>query len=124
MRREIVERAESCIVGRAKQWSVGGSLPTATGKHGSGTFRQLWIIRINAAARLHGLSYSKFMAGLKGAQIALDRKVLADVAVHDPEAFAQSCLPSERTSAPEWGSLIGFLCILLGRALFYTAVYW
>jgi large subunit ribosomal protein L20 len=52
-------------------------------------FRQLWIIRINAAARLHGLSYSKFMAGLKGAQIALDRKVLADVAVHDPEAFAK-----------------------------------
>jgi len=52
-------------------------------------YRQLWIIRINAAARLHGLSYSKFMAGLKGAQIALDRKVLADVAVHDPEAFAK-----------------------------------
>jgi large subunit ribosomal protein L20 len=52
-------------------------------------FRQLWIIRINAAARLHGLSYSKFMAGLKGAQIALDRKVLADVAMHDPEAFAK-----------------------------------
>jgi large subunit ribosomal protein L20 len=52
-------------------------------------FRQLWIVRINAAARLHGLSYSKFMAGLKGAQIALDRKVLADVAVHDPEAFAK-----------------------------------
>jgi len=46
-------------------------------------------MRINAAARLHGLSYSKFMAGLKGAQIALDRKVLADVAVHDPEAFAR-----------------------------------
>ena len=52
-------------------------------------FRQLWIVRINAAARLHGLSYSKFMAGLKGAQVALDRKALADVAVHDPEAFAQ-----------------------------------
>jgi large subunit ribosomal protein L20 len=46
-------------------------------------------MRINAAARLHGLSYSKFMAGLKRAQIALDRKVLADVAVHDPEAFAR-----------------------------------
>ena len=52
-------------------------------------FRALWIQRINAAARLHGLSYSKFMAGLKGAQIALDRKVLADVAMHDPEAFAK-----------------------------------
>jgi large subunit ribosomal protein L20 len=46
-------------------------------------------VRINAAARLHGLSYSKFMAGLKGVQITLDRKALADVAVHDPEAFAK-----------------------------------
>lgn len=52
-------------------------------------FRQLWIVRINAAARLHGLSYSKFMAGLKGGEIALNRKALADVAMHDPEAFAQ-----------------------------------
>jgi large subunit ribosomal protein L20 len=52
-------------------------------------FRRLWIMRINAAARLHGLSYSRFMAGLKQANIALDRKVLADVAVRDPEAFAQ-----------------------------------
>jgi large subunit ribosomal protein L20 len=52
-------------------------------------FRQLWIVRINAAARLHGLSYSKFMAGLKQANIALDRKALADVAIHDPEAFAK-----------------------------------
>jgi large subunit ribosomal protein L20 len=52
-------------------------------------FRQLWIVRINAAARLHGLSYSRFMAGLKRANIVLDRKALADVAVHDPEAFAK-----------------------------------
>jgi large subunit ribosomal protein L20 len=52
-------------------------------------FRSLWIVRINAAARLHGLSYSAFIAGLKRANIALDRKVLADVAVHDPAAFAQ-----------------------------------
>jgi large subunit ribosomal protein L20 len=52
-------------------------------------FRRLWIMRINAAARLHGLSYSRFIAGLKRANIDLDRKVLADVAVHDPEAFAK-----------------------------------
>jgi large subunit ribosomal protein L20 len=53
-------------------------------------FRRLWIIRINAAARLHGLSYNQFIAGLKRAGVALDRKVLADVAVHDPEAFART----------------------------------
>jgi large subunit ribosomal protein L20 len=50
-------------------------------------FRQLWIARINAAARERGLSYSKFIAGLKKAAIDLDRKVLADMAVNDPAAF-------------------------------------
>ena len=49
--------------------------------------RSLWIVRINAAARLHGLSYSRLMAGLKAAGNELDRKVLADIAVRDPQAF-------------------------------------
>jgi large subunit ribosomal protein L20 len=51
-------------------------------------FRKLWITRINAAARMNGLSYSKFMHGLKLANIDLNRKVLADIAVNDEEAFA------------------------------------
>ena len=51
-------------------------------------FRQLWIARINAAARLNGLSYSKFMHGLKVAGINLNRKVLADIAVNDAAGFA------------------------------------
>ena len=51
-------------------------------------FRQLWIARINAAARMNGLSYSKFMYGLKLAGVELDRKVLADMAVNDAEGFA------------------------------------
>ena len=50
-------------------------------------FRALWIVRINAAARRFDLSYSRFMNGLKKADIALDRKVLADLAVNDPSAF-------------------------------------
>ncbi len=50
-------------------------------------FRALWITRINAAARLNGLSYSRFMDGLNKAEIDIDRKVLADLAVHNPEAF-------------------------------------
>ena len=50
-------------------------------------FRSLWIVRINAAARLHGLSYSRFMNGLLKAGITLDRKVLADIAVHDAAGF-------------------------------------
>jgi large subunit ribosomal protein L20 len=50
-------------------------------------FRALWIQRINAAARLHGLTYGRFMNGLKRAGVVLDRKVLADLAVREPEAF-------------------------------------
>ena len=52
------------------------------------TIRSLWIVRINAAARQHGLSYNRFMAGLHKAGIELDRKSLADLAVSDPQAFA------------------------------------
>ena len=52
-------------------------------------FRQLWITRINAAARISGLTYSRFMNGLKKASIEIDRKVLADMAVFDKPAFAQ-----------------------------------
>jgi len=54
-----------------------------------GDMRRLWIVRINAAARQHGLSYSVFMHGLKKAGIELDRKILADIAVRQPEAFAE-----------------------------------
>ena len=59
-------------------------------------FRKLWIARINAAARLNGLSYSKFMHGLKVAGIALNRKVLADIAVNDAAGFAA---PAEKAKA-------------------------
>ena len=51
--------------------------------------RRLWIVRINAAARLHGLSYSRLIAGLKAAGSELDRKMLADIAVRDERAFAE-----------------------------------
>ncbi|MBO7564380.1 MAG: 50S ribosomal protein L20 [Clostridiales bacterium] len=54
-------------------------------------FRKLWIQRINAACRVNGLSYSRFMNGLKKADIALDRKVLSDIAISDPNGFAALC---------------------------------
>jgi len=56
------------------------------------SFRSLWIMRINAAARQYGLSYSRFMGGLKKADIDLDRKVLADMAMNDPRAFEKLAL--------------------------------
>ena len=60
-----------------------------------GDFRKLWIQRINAAARQNGMTYNRFIQGLKGAEIEVDRKILADLAVSDPAAFA---------SAPTTGS--------------------
>ena len=64
-------------------------------------FRRLWIIRINAAARLNGLTYSRFMNGLKLAEIELDRSVLAELAVNDPKAFAGLAeLAMEHLDAP------------------------
>lgn len=56
-----------------------------------GDFRSLWIQRINAAARLHGMSYSRLIAGLKAAGVEVDRKNLADLAVRDDAAFASLC---------------------------------
>src|SRR3982751_1346926 len=60
-------------------------------------FRRLWIMRINAGARANGLSYNQFMAGLKAAEIELDRKVLADLAVADPATFGE--IVEQATSA-------------------------
>lgn len=68
-------------------------------------FRRLWIVRINAAARLNGMSYSQFMHGMKLAEIELDRKILADLAVKQPEAFetiagkAKDALASQEKAA-------------------------
>ena len=52
-----------------------------------GEFRQLWIVRINAACRANGVTYSRFIAGLKAASIEMDRKQLSELAIHEPEAF-------------------------------------
>jgi len=63
-----------------------------------GDFRRLWIVRINAAARQEGLSYSRFMEGLKKAGVIIDRKMLADMAVTDPSAFSQLVAISKRSA--------------------------
>ena len=62
-------------------------------------FRSLWIVRINAAARMYGLSYSRFMNGLLKANITLDRKALADLAIHDIAAFGQIAEQAKRALA-------------------------
>lgn len=76
-------------------------------KDRKGDFRTLWIARINAAARLNGISYSQLIAGLKASGSLLDRKVLADLAVRDAAAFtavvasAKSALETQKANAPE-----------------------
>src|ERR687886_3047239 len=66
-------------------------------------FRRLWIIRINAAARQQGLSYNQFVAGCRKANIELDRKVLADLAVADPAAFARIAEQAKTAlNSPAW----------------------
>jgi len=66
-----------------------------------GEFRKLWIQRINAACRLNGTTYSKFISGLKAAEVEVDRKNLADLAVHDEAAFAALVNVAGQTSASE-----------------------
>jgi large subunit ribosomal protein L20 len=65
-----------------------------------GDMRRLWITRINAAAREHGLSYSRLVHGLGQAHVAVDRKMLADLAVRDPAAFAQIAAIAKEAAAP------------------------
>ena len=63
--------------------------------------RKLWIARINAAARMNGLSYSKLMHGLKEANVSVNRKMLSEIAIHNPEDFAKICEVAKSGKAPE-----------------------
>ena len=80
-RRKVFRVANQAVI-KAGQYAYFGR------KQKKRNFRSLWITRINAAARLNGLSYSRFMNGMLKAGITLDRKVLADIAVHDAVGFA------------------------------------
>ena len=93
---KIMARAKGYWGGRSKLWKAAKESVERAEKYAyrdrrrkKGEFRRLWITRINAAARLHELSYNRFMSGLKRAGVDINRKVLADLAVHDPAAFEQ-----------------------------------
>ncbi len=95
-RKKILKRAKGFVGGRRRQYrqareTIEKGLVYAyrDRKQRKRAFRSLWVVRINAAARLHGLSYSQFMRGLKLGGIALDRKALAEIAVRDPAAFGE-----------------------------------
>jgi large subunit ribosomal protein L20 len=95
-RKKILKKAKGYFGGRRKLYRSAAETVLRAGafayrgrKQKKRRARSLWIVRINAACRLTGLSYSVFMAGLKKAGIGLDRKVLAELAVSDPKAFAK-----------------------------------
>jgi large subunit ribosomal protein L20 len=92
--KKILKAAKGYREARSRVYRVAKQAVTRAGQYAyrdrrvkKRTFRNLWVVRINAAARENGLSYSKFIAGLKKAEILIDRKVLADIAVFDKPAF-------------------------------------
>lgn len=92
---KVLKKAKGYYGARRKVFRVAKQAVTKAGQYAyrdrrqrKRQFRALWIARINAGARLSGLSYSRFINGLNRAGIEIDRKVLADLAVHDPDAFA------------------------------------
>ena len=93
-RNRILAFASGFVAGRRRMWRRAVEAVHRAWKHAyvgrknkKRNMRRLWIVRINAAARMHGLSYSRLIAGLKKAQINVDRKILADLAFHDEKAF-------------------------------------
>ena len=94
-RKKVLKQAKGYSGARSRTFKVAKQAVIKAGQYAyrdrrqrKRQFRSLWIVRINAAAREHGLSYSRFIAGLKKAAIEIDRKVLADLAYHEKEAFA------------------------------------
>jgi large subunit ribosomal protein L20 len=92
--KKVLDKAKGYYGARSKVYRVAKQAVIKAGQYAyrdrrqrKRQFRALWITRINAAARLHGMSYSRLINGLHRAEIDIDRKVLADIAVHDPEAF-------------------------------------
>ena len=93
-KKSIMKAARGAYGGRSKLWKAaketverGWRYAYRDRKNKKRDFRRLWIIRINAAARKEGLSYNQFVAGCRKAEIDLDRKILAELAVNDPPAF-------------------------------------
>ena len=106
-KKQIMKAARGAFGARSKLWKPaketverGWRYAYRDRKNKKREFRRLWLVRINAAAHLHDMTYSKLINGLHLAGIEIDRKILADIAVHDPESFgaladkARSALPA------------------------------
>ena len=94
-RKEVLKKAKGYYSARGKHFKAANEQLLHSGVYAfrdrrarKGDFRRLWIMRINAAARVNGLSYSRLISGLRLAEVEVDRKILAELAVNEPEAFA------------------------------------
>ncbi|MBI2620535.1 MAG: 50S ribosomal protein L20 [Ignavibacteriales bacterium] len=95
-RKKVLEKAKGYWGGRSKVYTIAKTHVEKALTHAyrhrktkKREYRGLWITRINAAARIHGTTYSRLMAGLESKQVMINRKVLADLAVHHPNAFSE-----------------------------------
>ena len=112
-RKKILERASGYYLTKSKLYrsakeSVERGLKFAYSgrKQKKRQFRSIWIVRIGAAAKLNGLSYSKFISGLKKAGVELDRKILADLAVKDAAGFTSLCAQAKAAHAADRKSVV------------------
>jgi large subunit ribosomal protein L20 len=110
-RKKVLKQAKGYYGARSRQFKVAKQAVIKAGQYAyrdrrqrKRQFRQLWVVRINAAAREHGLSYSRFIAGLKKAAIEVDRKVLADIAIHEKETFRALAEQAKAALAAESGA--------------------
>jgi large subunit ribosomal protein L20 len=104
----ILEQAQGYYGNKSRSFRAANEQVMHSGRYAyrdrrarKGDFRTLWIQRINAAAREHGMSYSRFISGLRLAEVEVDRKVLADLAVTDPTAFAALVKVAEGAADPK-----------------------
>jgi large subunit ribosomal protein L20 len=106
-RKKLLATTKGFFLGRSKLYRFAKEAAIKAGNYAyqgrrqkKRDFRRLWIVRINAAAREHEITYSQFMAGLRKAGIGLDRKSLAEIAARDPAAFAKLVGSAKAASAP------------------------
>ena len=107
-RRALLARAQGYYGNKSRSWRAANEQLMHSGNYAfrdrrarKNDFRRLWIQRINAACRQRGTSYSRFIAGLKAAGIEVDRKILADLAVNDPDAFSALVEAASEASAAQ-----------------------
>ena len=107
-RRALLSRAKGYYGNKSRSWRSANEQLMHSGNYAfrdrrarKNDFRRLWIQRINAACRQRGMSYSRFIAGLKAAGIEVDRKILADLAVNDPDAFSALVEAASAASAAQ-----------------------